>query len=534
MNTAVIDRLLCLLDVRMHALALCEVSRGTRLKLPAMDSVLVHYVLEGEGVVIGEDGVSLRFGPDTLIFLPAGCGHEVAERGDESELVTWKEIASPLGDGMMLFADGAPDAPIVSACGTISAECEGIDLFRQLREPVVESLRGDHSVRSALKSMLRELREPRFATRPLTEALMKQCLILAVRNQADRGEITLLPLVGGRDPRLVRALSELMEDPAREHTVEDLARASGMSRSLFAERFTEAFERPPMDLLKQIRLHRAANLLRSTSLPIKMVAFAVGYSSRSYFSRAFKEAYAADPRAFRNQARNEQSHFANRAQGPQKRRNDMNMIFKGAAVAGLALSSAAGLSGCTTAIGATEPSAQMAGEMSMQSVQRMVANWPEASRMAAMDMMQKYGPPQEATASMLMWRNNGPWKWTRVSRETIPHNFPMPHPDLLEQAIDYQVPLGKYDDLARYDGSVIVERTKGQISARCDKEGANFLAINLAHDVATGRRTVEEARAYYAAAIQRFMNSNEMDPYMRGIQFQMPRQNARDPDRAVI
>lgn len=35
MNTAVIYRLLCLLDVRMHALALCKVSRGMRLKLPA-------------------------------------------------------------------------------------------------------------------------------------------------------------------------------------------------------------------------------------------------------------------------------------------------------------------------------------------------------------------------------------------------------------------------------------------------------------------------------------------------------------------
>ena len=151
-----------------------------------------------------------------------------------------------------------------------------------------------------------------------------------------------------------------------------------------------------------------------------------------------------------------------------------------------------------------------------------------------MDMMRKYGPPQEATPSMLMWVNNGAWKWTKVSRETIPHNFPMPHPDLLEQAIDYQVPLGKYDDLARYDGSVIAERTKGQLSARCDKEGANFLAINLAHDVATNRRTVEQARTYYASAMQRFMRTNQMDSYMQGLQFRTNPQNSPDPDRAVI
>lgn len=211
----------------------------------------------------------------------------------------------------------------------------------------------------------------------------------------------------------------------------------------------------------------------------------------------------------------------------------MKTLTKGALLAAL-MGGAGALSGCTTAMGPTAASAQMAGAMNMAGVERMVSGWPEKSRMAAMDMMKKYGPPQEATASMLMWRNNGPWAWTRVSRETIPHNFPMPHPDLLEQAINYQVPLGRYDDLARYDGSVMVERTKGQMSARCDKEGANFLAINLANDVATGRRTVEQARSYYAAAIQRFMSSNQMDPYMQGLQFPMPRSNTADPDRAVI
>ncbi len=205
--------------------------------------------------------------------------------------------------------------------------------------------------------------------------------------------------------------------------------------------------------------------------------------------------------------------------------------LKAAAAGIFALAGAGSLTACTTAMGVQT---QSVGRMDVGSIQGMVASWPEASRMAAMDMMQKYGPPQEVTASMLMWRNNGPWKWTRVSRDTIPHNFPMPHPDLLEQAIDYQVPLGKYDDLARYDGSVIVERTKGQMSARCDKEGANFLALNLAHDVATGRKTVEAARSYYAAAMKRFMNTKQMDPYMQRIQFQRSPQNARDPDRAVI
>lgn len=212
----------------------------------------------------------------------------------------------------------------------------------------------------------------------------------------------------------------------------------------------------------------------------------------------------------------------------------MSKLSKAAALAVLTITFGFTTTSGSTATTATQAAAQPAGNMSRGSIQRMVARWPEASKMAAMDMMKKYGPPQEATASMLMWRNNGPWKWTKVSRETIPHSFPMPHPDLLEQAIDYRVPLGKYDDIARYDGSVMVERTKGQMSARCDKEGANFLAINLAHDVATGKKSVDEARTYYAAAIKRFMTAKQMDPYMQRLQFEVPREKTGDSDRAVL
>ncbi len=53
----------------------------------------------------------------------------------------------------------------------------------------------------------------------------------------------------------------------------------------------------------------------------------------------------------------------------------------------------------------------------------------------------------------------------------------MKHTDLLEQFIDYKVPLDKYDDLAKFDGSVGVNRTKGELSARCDAEAHNLLAL---------------------------------------------------------
>jgi hypothetical protein len=172
-------------------------------------------------------------------------------------------------------------------------------------------------------------------------------------------------------------------------------------------------------------------------------------------------------------------------------------------------------------------------ELTSERINELLQTWPETTRQAAQKTIQKYGTPDEATDSLLIWHDNGPWKKTIIYRDEVPHDFPKPHTDLLEQAINYQVPEEKFDDLARFDGSVIVERTKGEISARCDQEGANFLALNLAHDIITDKRTVEDARKAYAEKIKGHMKG-QSDPYMEKLLFQVPKGDTGDPDVSVI
>jgi hypothetical protein len=102
-----------------------------------------------------------------------------------------------------------------------------------------------------------------------------------------------------------------------------------------------------------------------------------------------------------------------------------------------------------------------------ETAEEIVKTWPEAARAAANTMMDQYGAPDEASASLLLWHNNGPWRRTVVYREEAQHNFPTPHRDVLEQFIAYRIPVDKFDDLAAFDGSVLVDRTKGLMSARC-------------------------------------------------------------------
>lgn len=169
----------------------------------------------------------------------------------------------------------------------------------------------------------------------------------------------------------------------------------------------------------------------------------------------------------------------------------------------------------------------------MAAIDRLVDGWPETAREAAHTVAQKYGPPDEATDSFLIWHRRDPWKRMVLWRDEVDHDFPTPHKDVLEQVIDYPIPPEAASDIARFDGSVVLERTRGEMSARCEGEEANLLALNLAHRIATGMYDVDEARMQYADAMQR-MRDGEPPQEMRRLLFDVPTHDTRDRDVSTM
>lgn len=157
--------------------------------------------------------------------------------------------------------------------------------------------------------------------------------------------------------------------------------------------------------------------------------------------------------------------------------------------------------------------------------------WPEVSQKAAKEMETKYGKPNGATSDMLIWNNNGIWLKTIVYKNEIKHNFPKPHADVIEQWVNYGVPLSNYDELAFYDGSVTANRTNGTLSSRCDREAMNLLALNLSYDIVNNSKTVDEARMIYGKDATAFMKG-EKPPYTQKLNF-ISDKTAPDPDKAI-
>jgi hypothetical protein len=158
------------------------------------------------------------------------------------------------------------------------------------------------------------------------------------------------------------------------------------------------------------------------------------------------------------------------------------------------------------------------------SLDQLTQNWNPAARQAAQAMFQKYGAPQEFTSDRLIWRNNGGWKETKVVNEDVPHHFPDQHTDVLEQRIAMNVPPEKIAELAQFSGSVIVDRTKGEIAVRCDTEANNTIALNLANDIIRGRLNAEQARNRYTELSQA-VKSGQRPAYAVGFQFSVTSTN---------
>ena len=296
----VLDRVLITLAVRLHSFAYCEIQSGWTLSFGPMDAITVHYVLRGNGVLRIPDGKSVEFRPNSIVIVPAGVAQYLGEIDAKKGEVPGDLNTGIEGDGLIRFTAGDGTRDILLVCGTITASYGGaLGVFDHLQAPLIEDLSSSSDIAiPAFRLLLEELSKPTIGTQVMTESLMKQCLVLLLRRQLARG-IGSSFFAALQDERLGRAVTSVLEKPANPHSVDSLASEAGMSRSAFGERFVQAYGQSPVDFVRKVRLRLAATLLSNTAIPINVVAGNVGYSSRSYFTRAFRAAYGVDPKTYR-------------------------------------------------------------------------------------------------------------------------------------------------------------------------------------------------------------------------------------------
>lgn len=99
--------------------------------------------------------------------------------------------------------------------------------------------------------------------------------------------------------QIARAVDLIHSDFQIDLSLDDLANAAAMSRYHFLRCFKTHVGSTPYVYLQQVRLRRAAALLRDSSRAITDIALDCGFTSSSRFSRTFRQHYGCTPSVYR-------------------------------------------------------------------------------------------------------------------------------------------------------------------------------------------------------------------------------------------
>ena len=75
-----------------------------------------------------------------------------------------------------------------------------------------------------------------------------------------------------------------------------------------------------------------------------------------------------------------------------------------------------------TAAGEHETEGKAALRAHQEDVEQIIQGWPAPQRTVARQLLDKYGPPNEATPTRLFWYRNGPWKRTELTSDVVVHH----------------------------------------------------------------------------------------------------------------
>ncbi|HEY1589962.1 MAG TPA: AraC family transcriptional regulator [Rhodanobacter sp.] len=218
-----------------------------------------------------------------LVILPHGDPHRLGAVGcTDSQQVDRTSLIC----GELHFSGNSqhPLSHALPACFVVRSKDAG-ETFRQLSRMMVEVVNAGLAGRQVL---LNKLADTLFT--------------LAICDYAHRAGERRGVFAALADVRISRVLQAVHETPGHAWTMQSLASHACMSRSAFAERFTQLMKMPPMQYVTQWRVNIAEQLLRSRQQSVACIAEQLGYSSEAAFRRLFKRVSGISPGRIRADA----------------------------------------------------------------------------------------------------------------------------------------------------------------------------------------------------------------------------------------
>lgn len=272
------------------------------LRFSAITGTSFHVVLHGGCWLLADGTDPIELGQGDVVFLREGSAHALADT-PETPLTDFRptrdEPDSPIGHVRL---DGTGEQAIL-LCGAYQLDrTRPHPLMKDLPELLHLPARpaGEDAELGHLVGLLAaELDRDRPGRDGIVPSLVDAMLLYILRTWADERADVPGWARALADGAVSRALHDIHARPGVPWTVERLAARSGLSRSVFAQRFTGLVGEPPVSYLTWWRMTSAGRMLRESDDPLRSVAERVGYSSEFAFAKAFKREFGVAPGAYR-------------------------------------------------------------------------------------------------------------------------------------------------------------------------------------------------------------------------------------------
>ncbi len=277
---------------------------GPRIMPGAEHVIEYHLVTSGScwGGLVGEPAVRLEAGD--IIAFPQGDAHVISSEPGMRGEPEMEAFVRPVGHALPVYVHQGADGPKQThlICGFLGCDARPFNpLLAAL--PRLIHVRASESDDGVLGQFARLALAESSARRSGSECVLARLSELMFVELVRRHVATLPEehtgwLAGLRDPYVGRALMHLHDRPAHPWGLDELAKESGTSRSVLADRFTHYVGIPPMQYLAQWRMQLAVALLAGSGT-LAEIAAEVGYGSEAAFSRAFKKIVGIAPAKWR-------------------------------------------------------------------------------------------------------------------------------------------------------------------------------------------------------------------------------------------
>jgi len=257
-------------------------------------------LVSGSCTIGSPDGRIIEMAEGDLVFVPHGTAHWIGNNATSLRMPS-PEFVKARRAGLPVFNGGGDVTTLIA--GHFEFDYLPLHPFLKDLPPIIHIKQYGTENQLLLKQvtqlMLEELNNERPGSSITLKCLSEIMFINIIRAYLEQAVPNSGFLSALNDPRISKALKLMQDSPQNDWTLQSLASAIGMSRSVFFNQFKKLVHETPLSYLTNWRIRQAQKLLMTDNSNISQIAANVGYQSEAAFNRVFKSKIGQTPAVYR-------------------------------------------------------------------------------------------------------------------------------------------------------------------------------------------------------------------------------------------